>query len=231
VATHDRAAADRILDAAAGLFSEYGFRKVTVREICRAAEVNVAAVNYHFGDKLGLYRQVIENAIAAMKETNELSVAAGLGGSPEEQLRAYVRVFITRTTGTDQPSRIHKLMRHEMEDPTDAFDLIIRDAFEPRHRYLAGIVSELSGWPADDVRVLRVVAGLQGQCLIYVRPIPSRAPAEWRSLVKDLDAVVEHIAAFTIAGIKGLESYMPGGVNRPSAASQPPSATSNVPVT
>ena len=47
----------RLLKAAEQLFAERGFRKVTVREICHAAKANVAAVNYHFGDKLGLYRE------------------------------------------------------------------------------------------------------------------------------------------------------------------------------
>ncbi len=57
----------RVLTAAARLFAASGFKKVTVREICRAASANVAAVNYHFGDKLGLYREVLGKAIETMQ--------------------------------------------------------------------------------------------------------------------------------------------------------------------
>ena len=44
----------RLIDAAATLFADRGFQNVTVREICKASTANVAAVNYHFGDKAGL---------------------------------------------------------------------------------------------------------------------------------------------------------------------------------
>src|SRR6185436_11294059 len=43
----------RLIDAAARLFADQGFENVTVREICKASQANVAAVNYHFGDKAG----------------------------------------------------------------------------------------------------------------------------------------------------------------------------------
>ena len=64
----DRDTRERLIEAAGQLFADHGFRKVTVREICRVAHANVAAVNYHFGDKLGLYREVLDTAIAAQQE-------------------------------------------------------------------------------------------------------------------------------------------------------------------
>jgi AcrR family transcriptional regulator len=73
----DRVTRERLIEAAGQLFADHGFRKVTVREICRVARANVAAVNYHFGDKLGLYREVLDTAISAQEATTAAARAAG----------------------------------------------------------------------------------------------------------------------------------------------------------
>jgi len=48
---------ERLLAAAGRVFAEKDYRKATIAEICRLAETNIAAVNYHFGDKETLYRE------------------------------------------------------------------------------------------------------------------------------------------------------------------------------
>jgi len=50
---------DRLLDAAENLFASKGFDDVSIRELAAAADVNVAAVNYHFQGKDNLFQQVI----------------------------------------------------------------------------------------------------------------------------------------------------------------------------
>jgi len=116
----DRETHVRVLTAASRLFAASGFEKVTVREICRAADANVAAVNYHFGDKVGLYREVLAKAIETMCATTEAARQAGSDGSPEQKLRAYIRVFLQRVIGQGHDTWIHQLMAHEIADPTPA---------------------------------------------------------------------------------------------------------------
>lgn len=51
----------RIIDVAARLFAERGFENVSLRDITQAAGANIAAVNYHFGSKVGLLAQVFDH--------------------------------------------------------------------------------------------------------------------------------------------------------------------------
>src|SRR5947207_8147090 len=108
----------RLLNAAARLFAEHGFAGVTVRDICRKARANVAAVNYHFGGKDGLYTAVMRMAIETMQGTTEAARAAGQGLPPEQRIRAYVAVFADRLLGSHHETWIHQLMIRELSDPT-----------------------------------------------------------------------------------------------------------------
>ena len=51
----------RLLSAAGEIFSEKGYQKSTIREICAKAQANVAAVNYDFGGKKALYEAHLEH--------------------------------------------------------------------------------------------------------------------------------------------------------------------------
>lgn len=64
----DSGTADRILDAAEILFAEHGFEGTSLRQITAAARANLAAVNYHFGDKEALYVQAFTRRVRAINE-------------------------------------------------------------------------------------------------------------------------------------------------------------------
>src|ERR1700741_2365822 len=80
----------RLLQAGARLFAERGFARVTVRDICTKADANVAAVNYHFGGKDGLYQAVMRKAIDTMQATTEAARAARRDAPPRGTVRGDV---------------------------------------------------------------------------------------------------------------------------------------------
>jgi AcrR family transcriptional regulator len=57
---------DRILGAAEELFAQQGFAGTSLREVTSRAEVNIAAVNYHFGSKENLVNEVFRRRMDAM---------------------------------------------------------------------------------------------------------------------------------------------------------------------
>jgi AcrR family transcriptional regulator len=52
--------ASRIVSAATRLFAQKGYEGTSVKDICEAADANIAAIHYHFGSKESLYRHIIE---------------------------------------------------------------------------------------------------------------------------------------------------------------------------
>jgi TetR/AcrR family transcriptional regulator, regulator of cefoperazone and chloramphenicol sensitivity len=192
---------DRLLEVAARLFAARGFKDVTIREICRAARANVAAVNYHFGDKLGLYREVLNKAIETMQATTEAARQAGTGLDAEQKLRAYVRVFLQRTAAQSGDSWIHQLMLREMADPTPAIELVFEQVIRPRVAYLSEVVAEVLDVSASDEQVLRSVMSIQSQCHAAMpNPLSKRL---MRNLTADatLDDLAEHIAQCSLGGL------------------------------
>ena len=201
----DPATRARLLAAGERLFAERGFKKVTVREICRSARANVAAVNYHFGDKLGLYREVLQSAIDRIRATNEAAREAGEGRPPEERLRRSIQIFVTRLLSSDRDS-VHRLIHREINDPTPALDALVEQGIRPRIDYLAGLVGELLGVSPSDARVMRCVASIQTQSIAYLpHPIASRlgftlSPRR----AADIAAIARHIADFSLAGVEAI---------------------------
>ena len=73
----DAAVRDALLETARGLFLGRGFASVTIRQIAAAAGSSPATIHYHFGDKLGLYRAMLQAAIAPV-----VGALQGLDGVP-----------------------------------------------------------------------------------------------------------------------------------------------------
>jgi AcrR family transcriptional regulator len=66
VATTHFSTKDRILGAAEELFAQHGFSGTSLRQVTSRADVNIAAVNYHFGSKENLVNEVFRRRMDEM---------------------------------------------------------------------------------------------------------------------------------------------------------------------
>lgn len=197
----------RLLTTATRLFAAHGFKKVTVREICREAGANVASVNYHFGDKLGLYREVLGTAIEIMRGTTDAARQAGDGQTPEAQLRSYIHVFLRRVIGGGRDSWIHQLMSQEIADPTPALDLVADQVIRPRLAYLAEIVATIMDEPADSERVRLCVLSIQLLCHATMKSqVARRLLPDLYEGTDQIERLADHITDFSLGGIRGLRT-------------------------
>ncbi len=67
---------DRVLIAAESLFAENGYDGTTLRQITQLAKVNLAAVNYHHGDKESLYLEIIRRRLQPINQSRLGNLAA-----------------------------------------------------------------------------------------------------------------------------------------------------------
>jgi AcrR family transcriptional regulator len=207
----------RLLDAARHLFSERGFAKVTVRDITSEAHANLAAVSYHFRDKLGLYQAVLEEGVRVAQQWNAEIMLSREGHTPEDCLRHYVHQYLPRVVRADSRAWFHKLMRHEMSDPTPAAQWYMQQAIMPRIEFLMAVVRDLMGEAATKERVQRCVTSIQAQCLFY---LPDRfktaAFGDWQPHTDDeIRDTAEHITEFSLAGIRAIAGARRGPRVRP----------------
>jgi TetR/AcrR family transcriptional regulator, regulator of cefoperazone and chloramphenicol sensitivity len=193
----------RLLDAAREVFSEHSFQGATVREICRRAEANVAAVNYHFGSKDALLAEALNFAPLAALQNASVNAA----DCPEERLRLFLREFMLMLLDDKNPSSQCRIMARELADPTPALDKIVREAIAPLHKFLAELVREIVGNNLSDAELRRCVHSIVGQCLFYrhSHPVLQRLYPKLRYGRKEIEAIGEHIAEFSLAGIKHLD--------------------------
>jgi AcrR family transcriptional regulator len=203
---------ERLLEAGGAVFSEAGFRAATVRDIVTRAGANLAAVNYHFGDKEQLYLAVLEHAHATALERYPPDLGTTPASSAEERLRAFVRSFLLRILDDGVPAWLGKLMAREMIEPTGALDGLVERVMRPLFTRLVGIVEELAGERADPARVRLCAPSVVGQCLFY-----RHAQECLRRLGPDalcgrerIEAIADHIAAFSLAGIRRPENAKNG---------------------
>ncbi len=226
--SHDQRTRNRLLEAATRQFAERGFKYVTVRAICREAGANVAAVNYHFGDKMGLYRGVFEESAAAVKEVTRAAIEAGRGQPAADQLGAYVRRHCEAIFSRDgsNAASLQLLFHREMMNPTPAIASIVDRAMRPRFEYLLGVVADLVGRPKADATVVLAAAGIHLQ-VVTMRPhLVAHLLGGRLGAMFTPERVAAHITASSLAGLRALRrasvtghaaSRSPGA-RRPAAA-------------
>lgn len=188
----------RLLQAAGVEFAEKGFEGATVRAICDRAGVNLAAVNYHFGDKERLYEEVV---MLAHRQRAEPDFDPTVG-DPRHSLRNYVAHFVHQLVAIRELPWHQEVMLREIALPSKASDKLVDEAFRPDFEVLMAILRRLC--PEADGRQIHAIGfSVIAQCLHYkiCAPISERiiGPEAFKRL--DADYLVEHITRFTLSAL------------------------------
>ena len=194
---------DKLIEAAGYVFAERGYRDATIREICRRAGANVAAVNYTFGDKMGLYTEVLRHSVRAAK-TAAMSAALHSNLSAEETIRGVVRARLMSLCRETRPDWHIRLVMHEFSHPTPAMARVVDEGMRPIYDRMRKAVGEVIGLPPDHETTRLSVNSIVGQILFYTFswPVLSHLMPELKLTPEQLDRIADHIADFSLAYLK-----------------------------
>src|ERR1700722_5244827 len=163
---------DKLIEAAGYVFAERGYRAATIREISRRAGANVAAVNYTFGDKMGLYTEVLRQSVHAAK-TAAMKAAMDSSHSPEDTIRGVIRARLMSLCQEKRPDWHFRLVMHEFSHPTPAMGRVVDEGMRPIYERMRKAVGDIIGLPPDHETTRLSLNSIIGQILFYTfsRPV------------------------------------------------------------
>ncbi len=203
----------KLVEIAGRVFAEHGYRASTVREICKRAGANVAAVNYYFRDKLGLYTEVLRLSLQAA-DFEGVRTAMDRKLAPEEALRAVIKRRVQSLHRGGLPDWHFRIVAHELGAPTPAMTCVIQEAMLPLYNRMRELVGAILGVPADAEKTRLCVQSVIGQVLIYslAQPVLVQLWPGLEMTPEQLDRIGDHIADFSLAYLR--EAAAEGGEGR-----------------
>jgi TetR/AcrR family transcriptional regulator, regulator of cefoperazone and chloramphenicol sensitivity len=186
---------EKLLEVAGPIFADRGYQAATIREICVEAGANVAAVNYHFGDKLGLYTELLQQSVRAAQVKGVQNVL-DQNAPPEDILRALTRARLRSVNGEDLPdwhSRLRKL---------------VKSVARPMYGRLLELIGGMIGLPPNDDHTRLCAISVVGQVLAYVLPGPllTEIWPELKMTPQQVERIADHIADFSLSYLQDFRS-------------------------
>jgi TetR/AcrR family transcriptional regulator, regulator of cefoperazone and chloramphenicol sensitivity len=163
----------------------------------------VAAVNYTFGDKMGLYTEVLLYSVRAAK-TAAITAALDASRSPEEMIRGVIRARLKSLYQKAQPDWAIRLVMHEFSHPTPAMGRVVDEGMRPIYERMRKAVGEMIGLPPEHETTRLSVNSIVGQIIFYTfsRPVLAHLQPELKLTPDQLDRIAEHIADFSLTYLK-----------------------------
>nr|WP_143710510.1 CerR family C-terminal domain-containing protein [Janthinobacterium sp. Marseille] len=193
----------RLLQAALRLFADKGFSKTSTREIAQAADVNIAAIKYYFGDKAGLYRAVFTEPMGNTCDYMYLS------GHSEQTLQESLAVFFT---GFLEPFKQGDLVQlcvrlhfREMLEPTGLWAEDIDNNIKPAHAEMVAMLARHLGATEIDDEIHRLAFSIVSlplhmfvarDVIDAIRPNLMNSPAAIDQWAAKMTAYAEAMVAF-----------------------------------
>ncbi|MET3441211.1 AcrR family transcriptional regulator [Variovorax paradoxus] len=191
-----------ILETAGQLFAERGFAESTSKEICTRAGTNMAAVNYHFGSRDGLYEAVLIEAHRQLVSMDELVSLASVPTDPRLKLRAFLTHLIELGSQPKAPWGFRVVLREALS-PSPALPVLIRQAVLPKAKLIRGLIGGIMGLPDDHPSVQRAMLFVVLPCIVMT-VAPKNLHNEVLPALKNTEGLADDLMRYVFAGLDAI---------------------------
>ncbi|MDQ0012494.1 AcrR family transcriptional regulator [Variovorax boronicumulans] len=188
-----------ILETAGQLFAERGFADATSKEICTRAGTNMAAINYHFNGRDGLYEAVLIEAHRQVVSIDELASLASESSDPRLKLRAFLTHLIEMGGQPKAPWGFRVVLREALS-PSPALPMMIKRAVLPKAKLLRGLLGAIVGLPDDHPAVQRALLFTVLPCIVMM-VAPKDLGNKVLPALKDTQALADDLMRYVLAGL------------------------------
>lgn len=192
-----------LLDVAGRVFAEHGYAGTASKEICRQAGANLAAVNYHFGGKDGLYEAVLIEAHRQIVSLDELEALADAAAPARTRLKSVLGHLIEHASHRNGSWGVRVIMR-ELLLPSPLAPALVKKAILPKAGVVMGLIAQIMRLPQHHPAVQKGFVLTMAPCaalLIVPQGLRSRIlPA----LEQDASGMLDDVIAHAIAGLQAL---------------------------
>lgn len=211
----------RIMAAATELVALNGPQNVTIRELAKAADTNIAAVSYHFGSKnelveavlISIFEPINSRRMELLKDFENKAHPAW--ASLEEILESVLRPLVESKTASDGGSLYLRSLQHLRASPAGAPNTFVFSTFDNVAQYFFDALQKVlpSLTRAEIIWRYELVRGAAMHMLSNCDPISGK----FRHLTKgigmididDRDVVLRELLDFSVAGMAAPASWAP----------------------
>ncbi|MCE2950320.1 MAG: CerR family C-terminal domain-containing protein [bacterium] len=194
-------ARDRLLHAALRLFAARGFERTSIREIAQAADANISAIGYYFGDKAGLYRA------AFTEPMGDACPAARMppGTLPlPDLMRRFFAEFLQPLKQGEAVQLVMRLHFREIVEPTGLWAEMIEHEIKPQHEWLLHLLAGEFGLAKPDADLQRLTFSIVGMAIHFFvgQDIVHGIAPEVMDGPDAIDLLAERLAGYSLAMIE-----------------------------
>jgi TetR/AcrR family transcriptional regulator, regulator of cefoperazone and chloramphenicol sensitivity len=214
-------ARERLVAEATRIFSAKGYTAASTREICEAAQANLASIHYYFGDKEGLYRAVLTRPIDMMVEQfgrfDDPTLTFG------QAMRKFLGAFLVHYMSEAEEAMVMRLHMREMLEPSSVFRDIVEGTILPHHNALVELLARHCALKKPDTELHQLAFALVAMAHDYcmsrefikiLAPDVLRRPRAAEKILDRLVGYSEALLAHEIAARRSVRHRSKNGTGK-----------------